>query len=475
MLAWILGVAGTLACCAGAAVSIAFRAPDSLLPAYVVGGLMAVLGAVIATREPRNSIGWLMCAVALAVSLIHLPAGYAYYALAIQHGSWPLGSLFAWWAAWSWVPQLALLPLISVRFPDGKAQGHMRAVDWLAIAGVTIFALAIALEPAAAVLGFMPIPYPRINEMLPYFHDAAAGLLPVHLLAQLQGLGLVFMVGSYVASATALLTRLRDARGDQRLQIEWFAYAGALVAVALVYGGLAWNFLGQPLYIALTPLGLAALGLPVALGIAILRYRLYDIDLLINRTLVYAGLTAILGALYAAVVTFLNRLFISVSGQKSDAAYVVTAFVVAVAFGPVRDWLQRQVDRRVGRRDAPQLLDEFRTGVDAVVAVLDADRVMRQLVDQAVGAFNARGAALYVGSSAEPVYTRGDWSGRAGADVAMRHDSKEVGRLVMGVRRGGAEYAERDRAALQRSADSVAEAIALAGRLGRHAVPVAAN
>lgn len=243
--------------------------------------------------------------------------------------------------------------------------------------------------------------------------------------------------------------------------------------MAFAYGAVAWTFVGQPLYLALTPLEVAIVAFPLAIAVAILRYRLYDIDLLINRTLVYAGLTAILGALYAAAVTFLNRVFISVSGQKSDAAYVVTAFAVAVAFGPVKDWLQRQVDRRVGRGDAAQRLEQFREGVDGVVAVIDIERLTHHLLDSAVAAFNARWAALYLESSAGPVYTRGDVNGSSGIEVTLRHDGREVGRLVMGGRRGDAEYGERDRLALHRCADSVAEAIALADRLGHLHVPAA--
>lgn len=465
-LAWVLGLAGTVGCCVGAILAIEFAAPRSFLLVYMVGILMGVLGALVASREPHNSIGWLMCATSICTSLLHIPTGYAYLALAINHGSWVLGSFAAWFGAWSWVPVIAFLPVIAVRFPDGKIPRHMRAVDWIAIAGVALFALAIALDPASRMLGFMSVPSTAIDRMLPYFHDSVGGIVPLSWLVQIQGLGLAFIVTSYVASATALVTRYRGARGERRLQLEWFAYAGAIVAAALAYGGIAYAFLGQPLYIALTPFEVAAATLPIAIGVAILRYRLYDIDLLINRTLVYLSLTAILGALYVAAITFFNRLFISLSGQKSDAAYVVTAFVVAVAFGPIRDWLQRHVNRWVGRGNATQQLDQFRSSVDAVVAVIDVDRILRKLVDQAVTAFNARGAELYLTPAARPVYTRGEVNGAGGVEVTLRHGGREVGRLVMGSRRGGALYSERDRLALQSTADSVADAIELAEHRG---------
>jgi len=159
----------------------------------------------------------------------------------------------------------------------------------------------------------------------------------------------------------------------------------------------------------------------------------------------------------------------SISGQKSDSAYVVTAFVVAVAFGPVKDWLQRQVDRRIGHANPEQVLEQFRAGVDAVVTVIDVNRVVRTLVDRSVIAFHAHEGALYLASNgdSDPVYRRGQVNGHSGVEVFLRHDWELFGRLVMGERRGDLDYSERDRLALQRSADSVAEALALAAQMGR--------
>ena len=471
ILAWALGISAALACVAGAGVAVAFGAPITFLLSYSVGILMGLLGALIASREPQNSIGWLMCATALSTSLLHLPAGYGYFALVLQHGAWPLGSAAVWLGAWGWVPVLGLsLPLIGVRFPDGSVLPRWRTVDWLAIAGTTLFSLGIALNRPVALVDFMPIPGVVVARLAPLVHNPLSGLLPQLLINQIQGAGLTLMVLGYVAAAASLTARFRRARGDESLQLKWFAYSGVLIAVTLVYAGVAWNFFGQPLYLALTPLMLAYLTVPVAIGFAILRYRLYDIDLLINRTLVYAGATAILGALYAAVVTFVQRLFISTSGQKSDAAYVLTAFVVVVAFGPVKDWLQRQVDRRLRRVNATALLDQFREDVDAVVSVMDVHRVACRLVDEAVIAFDARGAALYLKPASNPVYSRGHVNG-TGVEVQLVHEGRQLGRLVVGSRRGNVSYSTHDRDALQRSADSVSEALALAEHLGHRPLP----
>lgn len=435
---------------------------------YVIGILLALLGAVVAAREPRNSIGWLMVAYAWLVSLMQTIAGYGYASLGVNHGTWALGSLAALLGAWIWVPSVGFLALIAVRFPDGRARRFGRFVDWFYVGGSALFALTINLEPPTVALGFSALPGVLVDKMLPYFQDPIPFHPAAQVLAQAQGVAVALIVLANAAAAASLILRYRQAHGDERLQIKWFAYSGALCAAALMYGGVAWDVFGQPLYLALTPLELVGLTLPAAIGIAILRYRLYDIDLIINRTLVYGGLTAILGAVYAAVVTLLNRFFISVSGQKSDAAYVVTAFVVVIAASPVKEWLQHQVDRRVRHGSPSAMLDRFRSDVDSVVSVIDVNRVARRLLDQAIEAFDARGAAVYLDSNDEstPLYSRGFVNGEIEVDVPLRYDGTHYGRLVLARRRGDIEYTTHDRAVLQQSADSVGEALALAAHLG---------
>ncbi len=404
----------------------------------------------------------------LAASLVHLPAGYGYFALVIQHGALPFGSAAVWLGAWGWVPVIGLFVLISVRFPDGKVSPRWRVVDWLAVSGTALFALGIALHTPKRLVDFLPVPGAKVALLAPLVENPLSGLFPERLLSQVQGAGLSLLILACVALASSLTARFRRAGSDERLQLKWFAYSSGLFAATLVYGAPAWNFFGQPLYLALTPLEFAGLTLPVAIAVAILRYRLYDIDLIINRTLVYGGLTAILGAVYAAVVTPLNRLFISASGQKSDAAYVVTAFVVVVASSPVKDWLQRQVDRRVRHRSPAAVLDEFRADVESVVSVIDVNKVACRLLDEAVIAFDARAAALYLTSNpaSGPVYSHGRMNGEDAVEVLLRHEGRELGRLVLGGRRGQIGYSQADLRLLQRSADTVSEVLVLAAHLG---------
>jgi len=475
-LAWTLGLAGAVACTLtlGLTIAIGLASEELLvLPTFILAGL---LGALVASREPRNSVGWLMCAASLAAVLLYIPTDYGYAAGVIEHGAWPLAGQAFWVGAWAWVPVLSLfLPAITARFPDGIVPSQWRAVEWLAMAGTAATALGAALSPPDLLVRFLLLPRPKLAVVEPIITNPLAGFAPVAMpgIVLFIGLGLVLL--AYLASLGSVVDRFRHARSEERLQLKWFAYAVGLIATAVVYGA-AVELIGVvPPGAIDVALHLSFLSLPLAIGIAILRYRLYEIDVIINRSVVYLTLTAILGALYTAVITFLNRLFISASGQKSDAAYVLTAFVVVVAFGPVKDALQRRVDRRLGRAWASDALDSFSAGVDAVVSVLDVHRIACRLVDQAVLAFDAYGAELYLRSADGSLYCRGEMHGEVSIEVVLRHEGTDFGRLVMGRRRGDAAYTRRDREALQRSADSVGEALALAAHFGHQPMTKTSN
>ena len=331
--------------------------------------------------------------------------------------------------------------------------------------GTVAFIFGVAL-PAANLPLF--IPARAVALLSPYAHNPLGFSVVGGLLAYIWMAGLATILFAYFAAAGSLITRFRSASRDESTQLKWFAYAGILIAATVLYAVAAWNFFGQPFGYGLIPFAVALVTLPVAIGIAILRYRLYDIDLIINRTLVYGGMTAIVAAAYTASITLFQRMFISVSGQKSDAAYVLVAFVVVVGFSPLKDWLQRRVNRRMGTTNPTQALDQFRSRVDAVVSVLDVERIACGLLDEVIQAFDVRGGALFLqpGLHPSPTYSRGRLNGEAGIEIPLRHQGRQLGRLVLGTRRGGIAYAKQDLDALQRSADSVGEALALSAQLG---------
>lgn len=468
-IAWALGIIGTALCVFAAgfhfAVGLADQ-PITLILGSLFGVLTGVLGALVAAREARNSIGWLMCVASVSTALVTLPTDYAYAALVLQHGALPFGKPMLWFGSWASIPLFGLiLPLILGRFPDGRVRSRWRFAEWVAIAGTLAFGSSVALGSAP-----LPLASPRLLTLLtPYAYNPIGMAIPggVDVYLWMGGLGTIIL--AYALAAGALASRFRSASHEEGIKLKWFAYAGTLIAVSVMYSGIAWYRSGD-LLAALIPLQVTVVTLPAAIGIAILRYRLFDIDLLINRTLVYGTMTAVLAAAYTAGITLFQRLYVASTGQKSDAVYVLTAFGLVVMFSPLKDWLQHRVDSRIGHRSPMTALDEFRTSVDAVVSVMDVHRVACRFVDEAVLAFDAGGAALYL-QSEEPIYNRGRLNGDPCLEVPIRHGSRHLGRLVLAERRGHIRYAERDREALQKSADSVGEAVALAAHYGHQPFP----
>ena len=473
--AWIVGVAGAVACTTTVALALALGLYSVHLLFYATFIAAGILGALIGARQPRNSVAWLMSIASVAAVLYFLPVDYGYAALVVAHGAWPLGGVALWFGAWAWAPLLgAFLPSLTVRFPDGRVPRRWRLVDWLAIAGTATFAAGIALAPARVSTRFVQVP-DQVHRALgsAFVANPLPTPLPAAGAEALIAAGVGLMLLAYLFAVLSMIDRYRLTSSDRRLQLKWFAYAGVIVVGCEIAGGLA-LIAGRDLGAdADAVIHLAPFALPVAIAIGILYHRLYEIDVLINRTLVYGSLTAILAATYTAGITFLQRVYVAVSGQRSDAVYVITAFAIVVGFTPVKAWLQAWVDRHVGRQASASAMNEFSAQVESVVSVVDAERAVRRLVDEAVAAFGAGGAAIFVGSNgaSSPAYRRGSVDDAGCIEVPLRCDERRLGTLVLGGRRGGAAYTRRDRDALQRSADSVGAALALAEHLGLTTVP----
>jgi len=307
----------------------------------------SVIGAVIVARQPRNAMGWIYCGVGLLVGLAALANGYAKYWLASGSGMKSLGETAAWFSSWAWIP-LVLVPtsLLLLLFPDGRLLSpRWRPVAWGAGIGIVGYTLNVALETGG--LG----DFPQISN--PYGVDSP--------LVGMVGFAGVILAGcSMVASTVSLVVRLRRAGSEQRQQIKWFAYGGVVVVVTIVAGGFVsiWSIPASILIISV-----ALLGLPVFTGIAILKYRLYDIDIIINRTLVYGSLTIMLAVLYFAGVVGTQYFFRAVTGQERlpQLAVVASTLAIAAMFNPLRRRIQSFIDRRFYRRkyDAAKTLEAF--------------------------------------------------------------------------------------------------------------------
>src|SRR5215217_3810443 len=228
----------------------------------------SVVGTIIASRQPRNAIGWLFCGIGLLVSLNSLTGSYAEYRLAGGFGLGALAETAAWFSSWSWtlwlyVPTTFLLLL----FPDGRLPSpRWRPVAWCAALGVIGFVAGSALEPG-------PLEeFPRITN--PYGVDSP-------ILDAVAIAGAILAGASMLASAVSLIVRMRRAGRVERQQIKWLAYGGALVVGAVFVGGVISVWI-EDVGVSLIVIGL--LGVPIFTGVAIARYRLYDIDVVINRT-----------------------------------------------------------------------------------------------------------------------------------------------------------------------------------------------
>jgi hypothetical protein len=317
---------------------VRFVGAVTVLDLWVVIALAAsgVVGALIVSRHPRHPIGWMFCAAPLFFGASFLTRQYAILALVVAPGALPFGQAMAWFGFWLEIPAIALFVLfLPLLFPDG----HLPSPRWRPVAFVAAAAVGIAvLITMVAPNTYAPL-YPSIRnpiglDQYKAAFDAIEGAMQSLLLA-------VVAVG-----ATAVFSRVRRADADERRQIKWFAYAGAVLLVTFVVDAVA-RFV--PSLTAVTDIlaGVALSAFPAAVGIAILRSRLYDIDLIINRTVVYVLLTAALAGVYTASVALFQRMFVAMTGQSSDIAIVMTLFVLATLFTPVKNTLQETVDRRI--------------------------------------------------------------------------------------------------------------------------------
>ncbi|MBA3702126.1 MAG: hypothetical protein H0W79_04755 [Rubrobacteraceae bacterium] len=310
--------------------------------------LFSTVGAIVASRRSENPVGWLLCLLGVAFSIGHSSSQYAIYTLLARPNSLPAGQALAWISSWILPPIIGLQVFSFLLFPTGRLPSRR----WIWLACLTVAFVVAGVISSAFSFG------------------ANAGLGPVQNPLGIEGFldvyDAVLLVSSllYVAVAYSLFVRLRRAGGVERQQIKWFAYAvvatvgGTTIAYSIpdtINTPLWFEWAGYALLIATTP------AIPISIGIAILRYRLYDIDRIINRTLVYGALTITLVALYFGGIVVLQRVFVILTGQKSTLAVVASTLLIAALFTPLRRRIQDFIDRRFYRRkyDAAKTLEAF--------------------------------------------------------------------------------------------------------------------
>jgi hypothetical protein len=316
----------------------------------------SVIGAIIASRLPKHPIGWMCCAIGLTGAVEHFSSEYAIYALVAHQQALAGGKVMLWLSNWVWIVMFGLIVYLILLFPDGRLpNSRWRWFAWFSVALTLVAATLMAISPEATldVLGSSGNPHISFPTSL-----GIVGL--PNLYRPVQTLTLVL---GFVGAASVLVGR-RNARGIERQQIKWLLYASAIFFVGNFLkntifsplGGVSWG-----LWVGYLLVALGGLGGPIAIGIAILRYRLYEIDTLINRTLVYGSLTVALVALYFGGIVVLQRLFVLLTGQQSTLAVVASTLLIAALFNPLRRRIQSFIDRRFYRRkyDARKTLEAF--------------------------------------------------------------------------------------------------------------------
>src|ERR671913_105530 len=311
------------------------------------------VGAIVASRRPQNPVGWLLCLYGLVTSIGYFCAEYAIYALLAQPDSLPAAEAMVWIVSWVLPIMNGLQVFYILLFPTGRLPSRRwRWLGWLTVIYVVVGVILAAVS-SGALLGILgPIQNPLGIEGFSNIYYKALLFTMTSLLT--------------LAAALAVFIRLRRAIGVERQQIKWFAYAAAAYASAGILAYVIPRVIDTPLWFERVgfALNIAFIpAIPIAIGIAILRYRLYDIDLLINRTLVYGSLTLMLALVYFGGVTATQVVFTALTGQEEQPqlTIVVSTLVIAALFTPLRRRIQSFIDRSFYRKkyDARTTLEAF--------------------------------------------------------------------------------------------------------------------
>ncbi len=413
---------------------------QTVLPVLVVllslVGVWMVIGALIISRHPQHPVGWLLCAGLLFGAIDMFAAGYAAYDTFVFPGSLPGVNLaLLWLRLVNLGPHgLVVFTLIVLLFPDGKFQSpRWRIVAWTLVGALLLFLPLQAVEPGAVDLSFLP----DSSNPLGVSASLWSSLRP------LMWTAFAIMVLCYGAAFVSLINRLRHSRGDVRQQIKWLVFPVGLYGIFLlifIFGIVAASETIVGTSVALGQLAVA--GMVIAIAFAIFRYRLYDIDIIINRTLVYGLLTASTMGLYIFVVGFLGNLF-----QIEDRTVLafLTTGLVAILFQPLRVRLQRGVNRLFyGQRDDPLgTLSQLGKRLELAIAPEEVLHTLTETIGQTL-------KLPYVAISlrSEDEFKVAAKSGDEVADaieVPLVYQGQTVGQLIAGPRAPGESLSKEDK------------------------------
>ena len=382
--------------------------------AFVSFGIFLWVGRMIVSRQPTNTVGWLLLAMPFLASFTLANGGYATRALVTAPGSLPFGVASAWIDRWAVVPMLSALFPIFLLFPNGRLPSRRwRPVLWLTVAGPTLATVAFALTPGRMTGAMANLETVHITN--PLGVRAFASLID-----SLTTIGATASFVAAFAACAAIVVRYRGADSETRQQVRWLAFVGIAFFVEFVFtlvgtaathdSDLFGNVMFLVWFVTLV------LGIPVACGIAILKYRLYDLDVVVRKTVVFGLVAAFITAVYALVVGGIGAL---VGAKGNTILSFAAAALLAVAFQPARDRARRLADRLVyGKRATPyEVLAEFSERMSESYATEDVLPRMAEILRAGTGASSA-GVWLRVGSTLRPEAAAGETLEREPATVA---------------------------------------------------------
>ena len=339
------------------------------LPLAAAAVTAATVGAVLASRRPLHPVGWLLLVVGLSGQFSNLASDYVHYGVMVRPGGLPAAGYLTGFYNSGTVVMVTCIGFVVLLTPTGS----LPTPRWRWWARIQVSATLLLVVAAALT------PHPLEPEDPTFESPLAAPAALSDLLAVAGVFGVVTLLGGLLAAAVSLVVRFRRARGLERQQLRWLALAAALSAVALLVA-VATAVLGGPLGAVLVAAGISVALLPLATGAAILRYRLYDLDRIVSRTLAYGLLTLLLGGGYAVVVLGLGQLL----GRDSSLVVAAATLAVAALFQPVRRRIQQGVDRRFNRRrhDAAHTIATFSARLRDQVDLTTLTGELLAVVDQ---------------------------------------------------------------------------------------------
>jgi hypothetical protein len=418
---WLIGQMGP----ASATFTFDIGVP-TFLAAVVLGTASSIVGVLIVARQPTNAVGWIYVITGVAEGLA--TAGLAYAALVVPTRPDAIATFFVWWnGVVDFTVPFSFAAVVLALFPDGRLVApRWRWVIVIAFVGSLVRLAEVGFgEPSMVLLA---------GSVNPFRVEGAIGDALQR--SSAAGLGSILVEASFLLAAASLAARYRLATPDGRRQIRWIVVAGFVAVLGTI-----------PLLLAVfspgtLPVGFDVVGVlfvaltlsPIATLIAITRYRLYEIDRIVNRALLYGSLTAILAGVFTAGISLAQRLFVAMTGESSDAAIVLTTLVVATTYAPLRKRLEAVVDRRFKYENAQ--FGAYRAEVGRILSIVDPELAAQRLIAEAVSELDATGGAV-LAADGSVTATAGAWPQDFVDRVAVPGDAATTAALAIGPRSDG--------------------------------------